>query len=74
MKRHIKYPAFLILTIASILTLTGCVGEYNNIIDYFRSEWRWWNVTIVALVAILIVLLIFLIHAMIHCKVKDKGE
>ncbi|MCL2521560.1 MAG: hypothetical protein FWE36_01720 [Erysipelotrichales bacterium] len=72
MKRCLKYSTNLILALIGILSLSGCVGNYDNIVDYFLSEWRWWNVTFVILVAILVVLMVFLVHAMIRCKVKDK--
>ncbi|MCL2522147.1 MAG: hypothetical protein FWE36_04725 [Erysipelotrichales bacterium] len=71
MKQNIKYFIKFTLAITGILLLSGCVGEYDNIIEYFRAAWRWWNVLFVILVVILFLFLILLVRAMIRYKPKE---
>jgi len=74
LKKSIKYSISFLLALTGILLLSSCVGDYENIIEYFRAEWRWWNATFVILVVVLFILLIFLVQAMIRCKVINKED
>jgi len=73
MKKTIKYLiSFLFLTIGFWLLLIF-LGEHE-LMEYFRNNWLWWDVSFSALVSLLCIFFVILLIAMFQLKIPKHKE
>ncbi|MCL2522331.1 MAG: MmcQ/YjbR family DNA-binding protein [Erysipelotrichales bacterium] len=63
-----------VLAITGILSLSGCIGDYDNIMGFISAEWRWWNILLAILLVLLIIFTVLLIDTIFRGGKKLVGK
>jgi len=66
MRTKIKQAVIFVLAMAGILSLSGCINDYDNLLEFISAEWRWWNILLAILLVLLIIFTVLLIDTLLR--------